>query len=297
MQLVLCPVIFICGPLKTSGRRIRPGILNQETIVAASGSETERYKAPALSKGLDILEALADSGTGYTQAELSKRLGRSQSEIYRMLHVLQQREYLDIGADDRYRLTTKLFEVAHRYPPVRRLTAIAGEMLLDLVNEVDQSAHLAILHGGQVLVLAQIDCPGNTITTVRLGARFPIFNSASGRPLAAYMDEKELSHLLSIAGEADEEDKETFLSDIKEVRELGYCEGTSRLIAGVTNLSAPVFDYTGKVIAAVTIPFITRLSGTETMDVTQTRERLVQTCQEMSRRMGAGVGGADRSPG
>lgn len=250
-------------------------------------TKSERYTAPALSKGLDILEALAARGDGVTQAEIAKLLDRSTSEIFRMLAVLRQRGYVELGSDDRYRLTTKLFEIAHRHPPIRRLTAIAGEAMQDLANTVNQSVHLSILHSGKVLVVAQVDCPDNTINTVRLGAQFPIYNSASGRALAAFMDEEELSHLFSLAGEAQAHERETFLKDIAEVGRIGYCEGTSLLIEGVTNLSAPVFDYTGSVIAAVTIPFITRLSGTETMNVTQTRERLVETCTELSRRMGA----------
>lgn len=252
-------------------------------------SEPDRYKAPALSKGLDILETLASNGDGYTQVEIAKILDRSTSEIYRMLYVLHQRGYVELGADDRYRLTTKLFEIAHKYPPIRRLTAIAGEALLQLANTVNQSAHLSILHTGKVLIVAQVDCPGSTINTVRLGAQFPIFYSASSRPLAAFLDKSELAQLLTLAGNAPKKDLEIFLSDIDEVRKVGYCEGPSLLIKGVTNLSAPIFDYTGKAIAAVTIPFISRLAGTETMGAEAARKELVNTCKELSQRMGAGA--------
>lgn len=255
--------------------------------------EAKKYSAPALSKGLDILEALASDGGGYTQVEIAKILRRSTSEIFRMLVVLRQRGYLELGSDDRYRLTTKLFEIAHRHPPIRRLTAIAGEAMQKLANQIDQSVHMCILHTGRLLVVAQVDCPGNTISTVRLGAQFEIYNSASGRVLAAFMDVDELQNLMALAGETSDAEREAFLSDIAEVRRVGYCQGASLLIEGVINLSAPVFDNTGKAIAAVTTPFIRRLSGTETMPVTESREILVETCRELSRRMG--VGASDQS--
>jgi DNA-binding IclR family transcriptional regulator len=73
------------------------------------------------------------------------------------------------------------------------------------------------------------------------------------------------------------------------VRKAGYCQGKSLTIEGVTNISAPVFDYTGKAVAAVTAPFIHRLTGTNNISVDEARELLVETCRELSRRMGAGA--------
>lgn len=250
---------------------------------------TRVYTAPALSKGLDILEALASERNGQTQVEIAKRLERSTSEIYRMLAVLRQRGYVELGPDDRYRLTTKLFEIAHRHPPIRRLTAIAGEEMQRLANRIDQSVHLCILHTGKLLVIAQVDCPGNTISTVRLGAQFEIYNSASGRVLAAFMGARELDHLMAIAGPTSEAERATFLADIAAIRELGYYQGPSLLIEGVVNLSAPVFDDSGTVIAAITTPFIRRLSGTETMCVDAARAVMVEICRDLSRRMGSGA--------
>lgn len=265
-------------------------LLTQRTTVlppTTSGEEDSRYKAPALSKGLDILELLATHGQAFALAEIAAHLERSTSEIYRMLHVLRQRGYVELGRDDRYSLTTRLFEIAHRHPPIRRLTAITGDAMQRLANEINQSIHLAILHSGKILVVSQVDCPGDTISTVRLGAQFPIYNSASGRALAAFMNEEELEFLLSLAGDAPEQDRKTFLADLETVRKIGYCQGTSLLIEGVINLSVPIFDYTGNVIAAITTPFIHRLAGTETLGVDEARMALVRTGEELSQRMGA----------
>ena len=78
-------------------------------------AKTPKYTAPALEKGLDILEHLSQSESGLTQAEIARVLGRSVSEIFRMLVVLQERGYITFDAgSDRYVLTTLLFEIAHR---------------------------------------------------------------------------------------------------------------------------------------------------------------------------------------
>lgn len=248
-----------------------------------------KYRAPALAKGLDILELLASAEDGLGQAEIGKTLGRTTSEIFRVLMVLRERGYVELDSGERYHLTTKLFEVAHRQPIIRRLTAIAGDEMQKLANRIGQSIHLCILNSGKLLVIAQVDGPDTNINTVRLGAQIPIDDSASGRVLAAFMEEEELSHLLTLAGNETSARRARFLSDLPEVRKAGFCQGASLTIQGVTNISAPVFDHTGKAVAAMTAPFIHRLSGMENLPVEQARAMLVQTCRELSRRMGAGV--------
>lgn len=254
-----------------------------------TASGDEKYKAPALAKGLDILELLASANEGLTQVEIGKMLGRTTSEIFRMLAVLMQRGYVELGENDHYHLTTKMFEVAHRHPPIRRLTSIAGEAMQKLANRINQSIHLCILHSGKLLVIAQVDCPDNNLNSVRLGAQIPIYDSASGRVLAAFMDDDALGNLLALAGDEPKERRARFLADLPTVREAGYCEGTSLTLEGVINLSAPVFDFTGHAVAAVTTPYIRRLTGTSNASVEVAREALVETCRDLSRRMGAGA--------
>ena len=257
--------------------------------------DDERYRAPALAKGLDILELLASAAEGCSQAEIAKMLGRTTPEIFRMLVVLRQRGYVELTEGDRYCLTTKLFEIAHRHPPIRRLTEIAGAAMQVLANKINQCVHLCILHTGKLLVIAQVDCPDNNINTVRLGAQIPIYDSASGRVLAAFMDEVALSHLIALSGEEPKARRDRFLSDLPVIRRAGYCEGPSLTIAGVTNLSAPVFDYTGKAVAAVTTPFIHRLNLTESSSIPEARTALLETCRDLSSRMGSGLAVPDPS--
>ena len=237
-----------------SGTFSEPG----ETV--SESGEDDKYRAPALAKGLDILELLASEADGLTLLEIGKKLGRTTSEIFRMVIVLRQRGYVQLGDSERYYLTTKMFEVAHRHPPIRRLTAIAGESMQTLANRINQSIHMCIIHSGKLLVIAQVDCPDNNLNTVRLGAQIPLYDSASGRALAAFLDQERLENLLTLAGDEPKDRRARFLVDVSAVRDVGYCEGPSLTIQGVVNLSAPIFDYTGQPVAALTTGFITRLT-------------------------------------
>ncbi|MGL4311823.1 MAG: IclR family transcriptional regulator [Paracoccaceae bacterium] len=248
----------------------------------------QKYRAPALSKGLDILEMLASESEGRTQVEIAKALGRTTSEIFRMLMVLRQRGYVVLDdSSDRYALTTKLFEVAHRHPPVRRLTALAGDEMQRLANRINQSLHLAILHSGKALVIAQVDSPDNNVTFVRLGAQVPLYDSASGRVLAAWLDETALAALLDLAGPETDGRRGRFLADLPKLRENGACISPSLMIEGVLNISAPIRDFSGKVVAAMTIPFVRRLAGGTSTDAGHCAAELQAICQRLSRQLGA----------
>src|SRR4051794_29972127 len=97
---------------------------------------TVRYSAPALEKGLDILEALSESLEACTLNELSQILGRSVNEIFRMVVTLQRRGYILADQHDRYALTLKMFRLAHRHQPIQSLLSEA----LPLLHELSERA-------------------------------------------------------------------------------------------------------------------------------------------------------------
>ena len=74
--------------------------------------QPEPYSAPALDKGLDILEMLCGTETPLSQKQIAQKLGRSVGEIYRMLTCLVKRDYVGLY-DDSYFITPKLFQLVH----------------------------------------------------------------------------------------------------------------------------------------------------------------------------------------
>src|SRR4051812_18741900 len=94
------------------------------------------YAAPALEKGLDILELLSNEAQALTPNQIAGRLDRSVNEIFRMLETLQRRGYLhrsDVGPA--YRLTPKLFELGNRQPQMRRLLDVALPRMQQLARQ------------------------------------------------------------------------------------------------------------------------------------------------------------------
>src|SRR6185295_5342988 len=156
------------------------------------------YAVPALDKGLDLLEALAAKPDPLSQADLARAVGRSPSEIFRMLACLERRGYVvKEESSGRYRLTLRLFELAHTHTPVDHLLHAAEGPVRDLARRIRESVHLSVLSDGKLLVLSQVESQNRTRVSVEVGAKFPVVRTASGRILLANLTREELEATLA----------------------------------------------------------------------------------------------------
>lgn len=256
----------------------------------------KKYSAPALEKGLDILELLSGEEAGLGQTEIARRLDRSVSEIFRMLVVLQARNYVALDSvTDRYALTTRLFEIAHRTPPIRRLTTLAAPVMQQLTRRVNQSVHLAILSEDGVLVIGQVNGPGNNNMSVRLGAKIDLWRASSGRVILAYQSEEVVQGRLSQVPLPPGTTEADIRTDLARIRAAGHETRDSYVVRGIVNISVPVIDHSGLAAAALTVPHIERYGDPVSFD--DCRMAVIAAAAELSRGLGGGLaGGLDGSP-
>jgi DNA-binding IclR family transcriptional regulator len=256
--------------------------------------EQKKYTAPALEKGLDIIELLSGEEIGLSLSDIARALSRSVGEIFRMLAVLEARGYVaQDSATGRYVLTTFLFELAHKLPIVRRLTSIAGPRMRTLANEIRQSVHLGLITNGEVLVVGQVDSPSNNVMSVRLGAKIELWNASSGRVILAFLPTEQVDQLLRDVPLPRGVTRSGLESDFEKIRAIGHEVRDSFVVRGIVNISAPVFDHSGTPAAALTVPHIERVG--DSVGFATCVEKVVQAARELSTALGAG--GSVVSPG
>jgi len=251
--------------------------------------EDDRYRAPALDKGLDILELLADIDGGLTQAEIAKRLGRSPNEFYRMLDRLVRRGYVTRIDGDRYSLTLKLFGLAQSHAPVRRLVSFATPFMRELAEETRQANQLAVFDRGSVVVVAQLEAPGYWGISIRVGSHISLYDTGSGHVLLAFRSQEERLMMINEYSRSTEHPTmaKEFFDRLDQIRERGYEMMPSAQTAGVYNLSAPILGPDGRAIASLTIPYITLVNVPQAPDITETLEILTKTTRQLSELAGA----------
>ena len=256
--------------------------------------EDDRYRAPALDKGLDILELLAGIDGGLTQAEIAKKLDRSPNEFYRMLDRLVRRGYVTRLDGDRYSLTLKLFGLAQLHAPVRRLVSYATPLMRELAETSQQANQLVVFDRGSAVVIAQQEAPNYWGISIRVGSHISLFDTGSGHVLLAFRSQEERQMMISEHVRSTDKTAQSaeFFARLDQIRDRGYEMMASMQTAGVFNLSAPVRSSDGKAIAALSIPYITVVNAPSAPDITRTIELLLATCEKLSHLAGSAVGSA-----
>ncbi len=216
------------------------------------------YAVPALEKGLDVLEALAARAVPASPSEVARRLGRSPSEIFRILLCLERRGYLvKEEGSGRVRLSLRLYELAHAHSPIQELLRAAERPMRELARLMRESCHLSVLGGGRLLVLSQVESPERIRFSVEVGGRFPVLHTCSGRLLLAHLPKGELEGLLArdpdwkALGPAE---RRRFLGSLLEVRRARVSVAESETFQGVRDVAALVGNPAVGAAAALCVP-------------------------------------------
>ena len=250
------------------------------------GPADDRYRAPALDKGLDILELLAQQPQGLTRAEIVKEMDRSASEIYRMLERLVARQYVTRSlSGDRYALSLKLFALANKHPPLNRLINQALPVMDAFARQAEQSCHLGVYDRGNVLITAQINSPRGWSFSLHRGARVGLLDTASGHVLLAFSNPAEASRMraehTAVDGEVPITEKK-LQATLDGIRSLGYLERDSQQSFGVVDISFPILGPDQTALAALTCPYIRRIDTHVGPDLQQARDLLRKAAQALS---------------
>ena len=254
-----------------------------------AGPAEVRYAVPALDKGLDVLELLAREAQGLSLNEIAGALGRTSSELFRMVNGLARRGYIEQRDGERYTLTLKLFELAHRHKPIKSLTAAAAPLMDRLARQSLQSCHLTVFHDGRVMVVAEVDSPERYAFGMKVGALVGLTDTASGYVLLAFQDEATRRAMLGVHQKAEGEldvDPAQLMKIIRKVVREGYAEVQSRQTRGVTNIAFPILGSPGRARAVLNVPYVERIDKKVTPSIAAIKELLRETAAELSLLMG-----------
>ena len=246
------------------------------------------YAAPALDKAFDILELLADKPGGALISEMAAQLDRSVGELFRIVIVMEKRGFLQKSPDtDRYTVAYKILDLAYRATPAQDLTRAAAPQMEALALAVEQSCHLVVPNGGLGLVVARQENPIVRGFALRLGAPVDLLRSCSGHVLLAFSPPDRVERILERApSKLTGDDAAKLEKRLGKVRKQGFEMMASAITRGVTDMSYPVFGFHGDLMAALTIPFLELIDGSQKVGMEEVRLRLREAARQISRSLG-----------
>jgi len=248
------------------------------------------YAAPAIEKAFEVIELLTDYPDGALVSEMAVRLGRTVGELFRIVIVMEQLGYLrKSGRTDRYTVSYKLLDMAFRATPAQDLVRAALPEMQDLASATGQSCHLVVGNGGSGLVVAVEQQPGIRGFSLRVGATIDIVQSCSGQVILAFSSPQRAEQMLATA-ETERSisiDRAWLARRIEAIRAQGFDSRKSPITHGVTDVSFPVFGFDGRIAAALTIPFLELIDGSQKADLATARDLLRSTVSRISDTLGA----------
>lgn len=244
----------------------------------------------SLDRTLDIIELLATSSQGMGVTEIGLKLGLHKSTVHRLVNALAQRGYIEkdqkTGA---YKIGMKFIEISSLYLHQLELKTEAVPIMHHLAEMTGQVTHLAILDETDVVYIEKVDVVQNLRLYSDIGKRIPVYCSALGKVLLAGQNISRQKHILESINyipytENTVKSPEELLSELKEVMRKGWAVDNEEHEPGIRCLAAPVKDFTGKVIAALSI------SGDKRAVKSEEDEKLsglvINAAMAISRRMG-----------
>ncbi|MBL8589335.1 MAG: SMP-30/gluconolactonase/LRE family protein [Methylobacteriaceae bacterium] len=228
-----------------------------KTQVLKPGERDVPGGAAALAKGLYLLDVIGERETPPRFTDLQIATGLPKGTLARMLGALTAfRLIRHEPSDNTYRLGPRLFELAHRVWDTFDLRGAAAPLLERLALEQRETAALTAADDDQIVYIDQRSQGGPFAFRIEIGRRAPLHCSAPGKALLAFAPPHEqratLDRLkLERHTPATLVERDALVAELALSRARGYALSRGEHVDGVSSVAAPVFDHTGKAIAAL----------------------------------------------
>jgi DNA-binding IclR family transcriptional regulator len=249
-------------------------------------------QVPAATRAMRVLRFLAGQPDPVTLDRLASAVGIPRSTAYHLVNAMIEEGFVvHLPDEHRYGLGVAAFEVGSGYARQEPLQRITRRHLASLVDAVGHSAHLAVLHGRDVLYVAEERAPGRPPLVTDVGVRLPAHLTASGRAILAHLGAAQVRALYP--------DRAAFVDRhglgpgspsalralLAETRQRGYAVEEGEVTPGFASVASAVLDHNRHPVAGVAVTFPT---DDPPADLRATVDATRRTADAVTSRLGGG---------
>lgn len=217
----------------------------------------------SLERALVLLDLVEKTPGGLRNADISRHLGIPRSSCSWILARLEQQGYLQRDADSsRYRIGLKMIALAHGALRDLGFRSCAEPVLYRVASETGLAAGIGVLESGHVLLVDRVEPPAGLQDRPReerdIGRELPAHTTALGKVLLAWLSRRELMGLLdeitlTRMTATTIVSRSRLIQELRRIRQRGYAIANEEQEQGIRALSAPIFDMSGTVRAALSL--------------------------------------------
>ena len=244
---------------------------------------------------LDILNCFSLECPEIRVTDVSKKLGLSKSTVSRLLSTLNQEGVVArIPTNQKYRLGSKVLELANIYLLTVELGTLALPYLRDLRDEMGETASIFIIDGEYRICIENVESSQEVRPIIKKGIRLPLHAGSAGKLLLAFLPDERRKEILSKTGlpsltENTITDLKRLEDEMTKIRRDGYAVSDQERVSYVSSISAPIRDFKGEVTAALCLSTIKMRFKDKTAEEAITSIKIA--AEKISKELGyAGIG-------
>jgi DNA-binding IclR family transcriptional regulator len=262
------------------------GIQREGSPLPVSGEKY--FFVSSLSKGLKVLEVLAENEE-LSVSEVANQLGFNRAGSHRFLATLKELGYVEKTAENRYRLTFKVFRMGSRVADRFKIRQTARPLMNELSQAFKETINLGYLDGSDILHIDKIDSPEVLRMDTPLGSRAPAYCTGLGKAILAFLPDEERKWVLETIqlkpyGPKTITSKAALLEELEKIRLNGYAVDNEELSKGLRCVAAPIFDHTG--ISRFAISVAGPVGRVTIARVKEIQREVRRVCRTLSQGMG-----------
>ena len=225
-------------------------------VAAPAGGQVQ-----SLTRGLTLLELIADSHGSVALTELAQQAGLPNSTTHRLLSTMQQQGFVrQVGDLGLWTIGAHAFVVGSSFLQSRNLLALVHPVLRSLMEQSGETVNLAVLDlsDHQAVIIDQVQCTQLMRMSAPIGGKLPMHASGAGKAFLAHLGDEQVTALLHQKGLHYYTPK-TLMSpqSLKEnlalVRKAGFSFDDEEHALGLRCVAAPIYDEHGEAFAALSI--------------------------------------------
>jgi len=241
---------------------------------------------------LAIFESFTAGSTSLNLQEIADRSRLSKSTAFRIVQSLDKAGYLVRLENQAYCLSHRFTRLAGLVSSTLNVRQIARPVMIELAERSHEAVTLNTVQGRNRVCVDVIDVPSSLMSVSRPGMQVPLVDGASAKTLMAHLPKSEQQQVIAHAAKASKRTRAGLGAELEQIRARGYAVSYDERVLGLAAVSAPIREVDGEVRYCITITAPTvRARPKETFFI-----RLVaKAADDISRRLGASVNGADKA--
>ena len=213
----------------------------------------------SLTRGLSILERLAEAEGGLTLTDVGQRVQLPPSTVHRLLATLEKMGYVyQAGELGRWYVGVQAYAVGSSFLSSRDFIAQSHPYMRRLMDQSGETVNLAILDGTEAVFVDQVQCREMMRTIVKLGSRAPLHASGVGKAMFASLPDDQIDAILKVRGLPRITGNtittpETMWASIRVIRQRGWSFDDEEHAPGTRCVAAPIYDEHAETLGAISL--------------------------------------------